>query len=92
MTFWTYMLECFKDGESRCYYTGQSGNLYKCVGQHIDNARRGTAETFAGRFDFVRLVWAKQSTTRAEAIDRECTIKRLSYRDQRAITGRKRRA
>ena len=92
MTFWTYMLECFKDGESCCYYTGQSHNLHKCVGQHIDNARRKNTRTFTGRFDFVKLVWARQATTRQEAVDRERSIKRLSYCEKRAIIGRRRRA
>ncbi len=33
MTYWSYMLECFKDGESRCNYTGQTGNLRQPAGQ-----------------------------------------------------------
>ena len=32
MTYWSYMLECFEDGESRCYYTGQTGNLRQPAG------------------------------------------------------------
>ena len=90
MTFRTYMLECFKDGESSCYYTGESGNLYKRVGQHIDNARRKKTETFTGRFDFVKLVWARGSTTREEAVARERRIKKLTHREKRAITGKRR--
>ncbi len=42
MAFWSYMLECFKDGESRCYYTGQTGDLWKRVSQHIG----GKGETY----------------------------------------------
>ena len=32
MTCWSYMLERFKDGESRCYDTGQTGKLRQPAG------------------------------------------------------------
>ena len=32
MTFWSYMLECIKDGESRGDYPGQTGNLREPAG------------------------------------------------------------
>ncbi len=92
MTFWSYMLECFKDGKSKCYYTGQTGNLRRRVGQHIGNVRHKRTKKFTGRFDFVKLVWAERCKSREDALDLERTVKGLTYKQKRRVARRKRRA
>ena len=64
MNYWTYMLECFKRGQLKCYYTGQTNNLRRRVTQHIKNVRQKRTETFTGRFDFVSLIWSEKHQTR----------------------------
>ena len=89
MTYWSYMLECFKDGKSKGYYTGQTANRRKRVGQHINNVRRKKTKTYTGRFDFVKLVWAKKKKTRAEAVDLEREVKKLSHGEKRRLARKK---
>ncbi len=91
MAYWSYMMECFKDGESRCYYTGQTSNLWKRLGQHFDNVRYRRTETFTGRFTFVKLVWRRRCSTRDEALHIERTVKELPHREKRRLVKRKRR-
>ena len=84
MTYRSYILECFKDGGSRCYYTGQTGDLWKRVSQHIDNVRSKTTEKYTGRLDFVTLVWAEECKTRGEALDLERAVEELPYQQERS--------
>ncbi len=85
MGFWTYMLECFKDGESKGYYTGQTNNLRKRTAQHKKNAKRKKKKTYTGRFDAVKLVWAKKKKTRKSAERTEAFVKKFSRKKKRRL-------
>ena len=55
--------------------------------EHYDNVRDGNTDRYTGRFDFVKLVWKRSCSSRAEAMSKERYLKNLSHSEKRKIIG-----
>ena len=78
MAFWVYILKCYINGEFRCFYVGQTGNITERMEYHYDAVRYHNIDKYTGRFDFVKLVWKKRVQTREDALRLERYLKSLS--------------
>ena len=77
MTFWVYILRC----SDNSYYTGQTDNLEKRIGEH----RAGLCGGYtAGRLP-VQLVFSQACATRIEALAAERQIKGWSRKKKEAM-------
>ena len=77
MAFWVYILRC-ADGS---YYTGHTDDLGNRIGQHSTGAFGGYTATRRP----VRLVFAQECPTRAEALAAELQIKGWSRKKKEAM-------
>lgn len=78
MVFYVYALACMKEGNFRCFYVGQTNDLWTRLDEHIENVIEGLTKHFTGRFDFVRLAWSMQVPTRQDALRLERYLKSLN--------------
>jgi putative endonuclease len=77
MGFWVYILRCADES----YYTGHTDNLEDRIGQHHTGALRGYTVTRRP----VKLVFAQECSTRAEALAAELQIKGWSRKKKEAM-------
>jgi len=72
MGFYVYILQSESTGR---YYCGQTNDLYRRIREHNDPASYSakTTKRFVGPW---RLVWSKSFDSRAEAMERERSIKK----------------
>jgi len=75
--FWVYMLRCV-DG---ALYTGHTDDLERRIAQHQSGEREGFTLTRRP----VKLVFAQEFSSRAEALERELQIKGWSHRKKVAL-------
>ena len=85
MAFWVYILECYKNGEFSCYYTGHTQDFHNRMGEHFRNVRNRNTTTIAGRFDAVKPVWKWRVDTREEAMRLKREIEVLTPNEQRDL-------
>lgn len=77
MGFWVYILRCADES----YYTGHTDNLEDRIGQHHTGAFGGYTATRRP----VKLVFAQECSTRAEALAAELQIKGWSRKKKEAM-------
>lgn len=82
MSFFTYIAECYIDGDFSCYYTGQTNDIDRRRGEHIENVINHDIRHFTGRFDYVKLIWYREVPTRQDALRLESYLKSLSPDDK----------
>lgn len=82
---YVYILECYKKGVFRCFYTGETHNINKRLMQHIENVKNKDTKKYTGRFDFVKLVWKRKCLTIADAKRLERAIKLLDHSTKRKL-------
>lgn len=75
--FYVYILRCADDS----YYTGQTDNLEKRMGEHQTGACAGYTSTRRP----VELIWSQECFTREEALSAERQIKGRSRKKKEAM-------
>ena len=88
MSYYVYILACFKKGKFSCFYTGQTNNFKRRMQQHYKYVREKQTKHFTGRFDFVKWVWYKKVNNRAEAYKLEQYIKSLHPSEREKLVSR----
>ena len=87
MTYYVYMLACYRGEQFSCFYTGFTNNLKRRLAEHERNASEGRRKKFTGRFDDVKLVWWEEADSRESAKAREKDIKKLGAPQKRKLAG-----
>jgi predicted GIY-YIG superfamily endonuclease len=91
MTYYVYILACFKAKTFSCYYTGQTDNLNRRIHEHYKAVKLHITDKFTGRFDFVKLMWYRRVPTRDDALRLESFLKSLTPPQKRAYMTKQRR-
>ena len=77
MTYYVYILECWKPHRPSILYTGQTNNINRRLAEH-----QGGKSRYTSRFIVIRLYHLEEYRTRKEAVKREKQIKKMSKKQK----------
>ncbi|MFH1977876.1 MAG: GIY-YIG nuclease family protein [Candidatus Aenigmatarchaeota archaeon] len=87
MTYWVYMLKCYKDRKFTNFYVGDTSNILTEMSSHIENLNYKKKENKKSGPSIVRLVWSHVCKTRKEAHSLKEKIKTLSHAEKKMLCG-----